>query len=545
MIFRLSQRLKNKIKAGQLSDLPLHENPYADWSARLFTADRSQYILLSHTTSLYSVVMFGRGITHDGLFIDRALDSIREFMTDDGLGLIYMNFIAPASASIRFCKALNRSVTGSMNELVIMAKLHLESGECSPFGVGFKLNGIPLSAVAVRGNNYATPREAFSQIKPGAADVTQGSTSSRSNDMPAKNRDTSHQSTTPKRKNHPACGLCGNTKNLTKTECCDNWICDDEQDYVMFSYARNSCYRNHRRYTLCGFHHAEGHEGRWQDCAECRDLFEAEMYVHYGTNEYNFEKLSTPPAYEPTHCHQCGRVISLGEDGYSIAGGEYFCQRCTTEKMGGGLLPPDDDEPDTANDSTPAQSVPGGMHPGANPGGPNESGLQELTSQVPEAYRDRFDAIVERTDTFCDRHLNDEYKQLSREMAASICQKGSPVRKGKPESWAAGVIYALGRVNFLTDPSQSPHMKSDEIATGIGVSPATMQAKAKVIREGLDLMAFDPEWSLPSRMGDNPLVWMLEVNGMLIDIRMAPREAQVVAYEKGLIPYIPAGRHES
>lgn len=26
----------------------------------------------------------------------------------------------------------------------------------------------------------------------------------------------------------PRCGLCGKTKNLTKTECCGNWICDDE-----------------------------------------------------------------------------------------------------------------------------------------------------------------------------------------------------------------------------------------------------------------------------------------------------------------------------
>src|SRR3989338_8005647 len=55
----------------------------------------------------------------------------------------------------------------------------------------------------------------------------------------------------------PRCGLCGKTRNLTKTECCGNWICDDEHKYVIFSYARNSCYRNHRRYTLCGSHHAE------------------------------------------------------------------------------------------------------------------------------------------------------------------------------------------------------------------------------------------------------------------------------------------------
>ena len=29
-------------------------------------------------------------------------------------------------------------------------------------------------------------------------------------------------------------------------------------------------------------------------------------------------------------------------------------------------------------------------------------------------------------------------------------------------------------------------------------------------------------------------------NGMLVDIREMPRDVQVIAYEKGMIPYIPA-----
>src|SRR5690348_6145951 len=87
------------------------------------------------------------------------------------------------------------------------------------------------------------------------------------------------------------CGLCGKTRKLTRTECCGQWICDDEDQYVLFSYARNSCYRNHDRYTLCSHHFHEGHEGTWQDCPGCRADFPTEMYVYYGTNEYNFEKL--------------------------------------------------------------------------------------------------------------------------------------------------------------------------------------------------------------------------------------------------------------
>lgn len=131
------------------------------------------------------------------------------------------------------------------------------------------------------------------------------------------------------------CGLCGSTtKPLTRTACCGNWICDDEDDYVMFSYARNSCHRNHDRYTLCSYHYNEGHTGAWQECAKCRADFETEIYVYYGTNEYNFEKLENPPAYEPTHCALCGKVISLGYDGYTQSGDKYYCESCGTKQFG-------------------------------------------------------------------------------------------------------------------------------------------------------------------------------------------------------------------
>ncbi len=49
----------------------------------------------------------------------------------------------------------------------------------------------------------------------------------------------------------------------------------------------------------------------------------------------------------------------------------------------------------------------------------------------------------------------------------------------------------------------------------------------------------DPNWTLSSRLDSNPMVWMLLVNGMMVDIRSMPRAAQEVAFEKGLIPYIP------
>jgi hypothetical protein len=127
----------------------------------------------------------------------------------------------------------------------------------------------------------------------------------------------------------PRCGLCGKTKNLMQTSCCGNWICNDHHKYVLFSYARNSCARNHDRYTLCSFHHQNGHKGHWKDCEVCRKSFQTEIYVWYGTNEYNFEVLENPPHFEPTHCDRCGVVIKLGTDGYSTGPRGTLCERCT------------------------------------------------------------------------------------------------------------------------------------------------------------------------------------------------------------------------
>lgn len=134
--------------------------------------------------------------------------------------------------------------------------------------------------------------------------------------------------TSPKPKVTPRCGLCGKKTKLIQTPCCGQWICNDYHKYVLFSYATNSCQRNHDRYTLCSYHYHEKHQGDWKTCAKCKKGFETEMYVWFGTNEHNFEKLERPPSYKPTKCSQCDKIIVLGEDGYSMISGKYFCLDC-------------------------------------------------------------------------------------------------------------------------------------------------------------------------------------------------------------------------
>ena len=165
--------------------------------------------------------------------------------------------------------------------------------------------------------------------------------------------------------------------------------------------------------------------------------------------------------------------------------------------------------------------------------------MERLLEYIPKEFHDIFTAVVKLTDDFCEKYLNEDYQQLARDMAIKICQKGSPVKQGRVKGWASGIIHALGWVNFLQDPSIEPYMSSAEVAKGFGVSQGTMTAKSKIIRDVLNIVPMDTDWCLPDMLEDNPLVWMVEVNGFVMDMRAAPRKFQEAAYAKGLIPYIP------
>ena len=172
---------------------------------------------------------------------------------------------------------------------------------------------------------------------------------------------------------------------------------------------------------------------------------------------------------------------------------------------------------------------------------PGSTGKSPALAKVRQAH----DTIVGLTDAFCREHLDDEYAELCRKLAGILARKRpSPLTKGKPESWASGIVRVIGWANFIGDPSQPHHMRLSDIDERMGVSEATGSAKSMAIRKLLNIRGFEPEWTLPSRMEQNPIAWMIQVNGLMMDARHAPREVQEIAFRKGLIPYIPDDRAE-
>jgi hypothetical protein len=165
------------------------------------------------------------------------------------------------------------------------------------------------------------------------------------------------------------------------------------------------------------------------------------------------------------------------------------------------------------------------------------------SKSVPHNMRATYESILSLTDVFCRDHLNDDYRKLAQDMAATLCRvRTSPVASGQPRTWACAVIYVLGQINFLSDRSTQPYMTMADLCAAFGVGQSTASAKARIISQALKTHQLDPKWSLPSLLDANPLVWMAKVNGILVDLRQMPREVQEIAFDKGMIPYVPADR---
>lgn len=161
-------------------------------------------------------------------------------------------------------------------------------------------------------------------------------------------------------------------------------------------------------------------------------------------------------------------------------------------------------------------------------------------ARIPQTLRPQYDALAQLIDAVCQEHLTEEYAQVSRRLAAALCRKRpSPVTRGRLETWACGIVYAIGSANFLFDRSQTPHLSASELCSLFGVSTSTGSNKAGEIRRLFRIGLMDPEWCLPSKLDENPLAWMISVNGIPLDARHAPRPIQEEALRLGLIPYLP------
>ena len=144
------------------------------------------------------------------------------------------------------------------------------------------------------------------------------------------------------------------------------------------------------------------------------------------------------------------------------------------------------------------------------------------------------------TDAVCADLLDEEYAGLARHVVAKLARKRpSPLQSGRAATWAGGVVYALGQVNFLFDQSSKPHVTHDDLAGAFGLSKSTLSQKAKQVRDMLAMDWGTPEFLRAEVVDGSSMAWFIEVDGLVLDARHLPLEIQVQAYLKGIIPYVP------
>ncbi|MEM7314187.1 MAG: hypothetical protein AAF497_13650 [Planctomycetota bacterium] len=167
MIVRLSQKLNSRVKAGKLEPHALADNPFVDWSCHSFNVSRTQYIIFCNTDTLLSCVSLRNGVTSPATLTQRALETIGSFLSDLGYESIFEEHIRPEAEHVQFAKALNRSVTGSINDLVLGVKYGLDDG-LTPNEVSNRLIETPLSALKARDSHgYGCPDLVFEQLANG------------------------------------------------------------------------------------------------------------------------------------------------------------------------------------------------------------------------------------------------------------------------------------------------------------------------------------------------------------------------------------------
>lgn len=170
---------------------------------------------------------------------------------------------------------------------------------------------------------------------------------------------------------------------------------------------------------------------------------------------------------------------------------------------------------------------------------------KKQSESVPLKMQPVYSEIITLTDAVCREHLDEEYAELARRMAAALARKRpSPLARGRKDVWAAAIVYSLGSVNFLFDKSQVPHMRAGELSDLFGVSQKTAANKSRQIWDMLEICQAEPKWWRPSKMEENPLAWWVMINGLAVDTRKLSLEIQEQLAQRKLIPFVPIKRAE-
>jgi hypothetical protein len=148
MIFRLTKKSQAKLKTGKLSKVP--ENVlFNEWYINVFFSNRHRYFIISNAATLVTVIIPGAGIKNEADLFESVFDAMGELFNAIGCPFIFQRNIEPEIHDITLADTCNMKILGSMNDMVLNAKYHLEVDNMQPLDVSRSINETPFGYIGM------------------------------------------------------------------------------------------------------------------------------------------------------------------------------------------------------------------------------------------------------------------------------------------------------------------------------------------------------------------------------------------------------------
>lgn len=137
---------------------PVVTNRVADWCAHEFKVSRQRYLLFCNTASLYPVVMMATGVTNGPELVLRLMGGLQSCLRGGKLETQFERRIVAEGPFVQWAPIPGKSVLGSINELVFLAKCGLEDGVGGPEELSRWLAKTPMSALGMNSPDRVFPK---------------------------------------------------------------------------------------------------------------------------------------------------------------------------------------------------------------------------------------------------------------------------------------------------------------------------------------------------------------------------------------------------
>ncbi|HCW52330.1 MAG TPA: hypothetical protein DG753_01005 [Clostridium sp.] len=119
--------------------------------------------------------------------------------------------------------------------------------------------------------------------------------------------------------------------------------------------------------------------------------------------------------------------------------------------------------------------------------------------EISKILADKYEEVIGKINSFSNEHLNKEYNDICIEATKLLFLNNETiVKKGKSDSWAAGIVHAIGSVNGLFDSKEEPYIKALDLYKEFGVSSSTGSNKSKEVKSLLGINEDNKKWILSS-----------------------------------------------